>query len=151
MRRAIAATVIACAALSFQGVAAAQTPWAFVARRALGRIEQLRQPPQGTQPGSEVATVLLDVPADRVFAKVNEMVRANHAVRVLATDAAGRRYDLAQGDRTVSLTVASLGDHLSQLLIVGNVVPGEPSATSHVVRTVLRVCADLHRQCSLSP
>ena len=36
------------------------------------------------QPGYEVASVLLDVPAGKVFAKISAMVHANAAVRVLS-------------------------------------------------------------------
>lgn len=36
-------------------------------------------------------------------------------------------------------------------LIAGNVVPGAESTTSHVVATVLRVCRNLHKQCSAAP
>ncbi|HET9019602.1 MAG TPA: hypothetical protein VFN46_08450 [Acetobacteraceae bacterium] len=151
MRRVIAAGIVACAAWQSLPPAAAQTPWALVARRALGKVEQLRQEPQGAQPGYDVASVLLDVPAEHVFARITETVHANRTVRVMAADAAKRHLELAQGKRTVSLTVLALGDNVSQLLIAGNVVAGEESATSHVVETVLRVCRDLHRQCSASP
>ena len=108
----------------------------------------MHQQQQGAQQGYDVASVLLDVPADQVFAKISAMVRANRAVRVLAVDAANRRLNLAEGDSNGSLTVAALGDNLSQLLIAANVVPGQGSATSRVVETVLRVCRELHKQCS---
>ena len=148
MRRIIALILVAGVAWYPRPPAMAQTPWAMLARRAVGKIEQLRQEPQGKQQGYDVASVLLDVPADRVFAKISAMVRANHAVRIVAVDNAKRRFDLVQGDRTVSLMVAPLGDQVSQLLIAGNVVAGEESATSHVVATVLRVCRELQKHCS---
>ena len=148
MRILIAAGVLAATLGGFLPMARAQTPWALVARRALGRIEQLQQPAQGTQPGYDVASVLLDVPAAQVFAKITETVHANRSLRVTAADAARRHIELTQGARSVSLTVVALGDTVSQLLIVGNVVPGEESASSHVAQTVLRICRDLHRQCS---
>ena len=148
MRRIIALLLVAGSVWYSPPPAAAQTPWAMLARRALGRVEQLRQEPQGKSQGYDVASVLLDVPAELVFAKMSAMVRANHAVRIVAVDNAKRRFDLVQGDRTVSLMVAPLGEQVSQLLIAGNVVAGEQSATSHVVATVLRVCRDLQKQCS---
>ncbi len=148
MRRMIALMLVAGAVWYPPPPAAAQTPWAMLARRALGRVEQLRQEPQGKSPGYEAASVLLDVPADLVFAKMSAMVRANHAVRIIAVDSAKRRFDLAQGDRTVSLSVSPVSEQISQLLVVGNVVAGEASATSHVVATVLRVCRELQKHCS---
>jgi hypothetical protein len=142
MRRTIAVTRMAGTAWHSLPVAAAQTPSALLTRRALGKIEHLQQQ------GYDVASVLLDLPADRVFAKISAMVHANPAVRVVAADTAKRRLDLSEGDRNGSLTVAALGDNLSQLLIVANVIPGQDSVTSRVVETVLRVCRELHRQCS---
>ncbi|GEP55131.1 hypothetical protein [Reyranella soli] len=73
--------------------APADAQWVFVARKALGRIEQMREGQQsGGRPGYDFATVLLDVLADKVYATALELARKNTAVRVVMQDPAQRRF-----------------------------------------------------------
>ncbi len=127
----------------------ADAQWVFVARKVLGRVEQLSQLPQGGRPGYEVATVVLDAPAARVYATAVKLIGQNQAVRITGQDAAERRVDMIEGDRTATLRVVALSDKVSQLMIVGSNGPGEDSTTSRVVAGVLRVCREMHRQCSV--
>ncbi len=47
----------------------ANAQWVFVARKALGRIEQMREGGQNnSQPAYDFATVILDAPADKFYA-----------------------------------------------------------------------------------
>jgi hypothetical protein len=47
----------------------AEAQWVFVARKALGRIQHMREENQpGGRPGYDFATVILEAPADKVFA-----------------------------------------------------------------------------------
>jgi len=51
----------------------ADAQWVFVARKALGRIEQMREGQQSNgRPGYDFATVLLDAPADKVWRYLTE-------------------------------------------------------------------------------
>jgi hypothetical protein len=151
MSRIVLATVMLLAALAAAPPSRAETPWVLLARRALGRVQQLTQENNGAKPGFEVATVLLDAPAARVYATALRMVRENQAVQIVAEDAAHYRLQLAQGPRQGSLAVTPLGDNLSQMLIAANIVSGADSATSRMVDAVLRVCREMHRACSLAP
>jgi hypothetical protein len=127
----------------------ANAQWVFVARKVLGRVEQLAQQPQNGQPGYDVATVMLDAPATRVYATAVKLIRQNQAVRITAEDAARHRIDVIEGDRTATLRVTMLSDKISQLMIVGTNGPGEDSTTSRVVAGVLRVCREMRKQCSV--
>jgi hypothetical protein len=74
-------------AMALPPVEAAQAQWVLLARRALGRIEQLRHESPGDQSSAaqsavEVATVMLDAPAARVYAKALEVARGNNALQV---------------------------------------------------------------------
>jgi hypothetical protein len=60
----------------------AATPWAMIARRAIGRVEQLSQPPMGEQPGFDVATVVLNADAAKVYATAVGLLRKNQSVHV---------------------------------------------------------------------
>ena len=61
----------------------AEAQWVFVARKALGRIHQMTEGPQNGRPGYDFATVILDAPADKVFATALETARKNTSVRIL--------------------------------------------------------------------
>jgi hypothetical protein len=102
-------------------VAPAEAQWVFVARKALGRIQHMAEAQQqGGRPGYDFATVLLDAPADKVFATALELARKNPAVRVVMQDPGQRRFQIAEGDRTATLNVVPFSDDVSQLLIAGH-------------------------------
>ena len=128
----------------------AQAQWVFVARKALGRIEHMREGQQGGgAPAYDFATVLLDAPAERVFATALEMARKNRSVHVVMQDPAQRRFQIAQGDRTATFNVVPFGDDVSQLLIAGHAGPGENATTPRVVEAVLRVCREMGKHCQV--
>lgn len=127
----------------------AQAQWVFVARKALGRIEHMRESQQGGQGSYDFATVLLDAPADKVFATALGMARKNGAVRVVMQDPGQRRFQIAEGDRTATFNVVPFNDDVSQMMIAGHAGPGEDSTTSRVVQAVLRVCKEMGKQCQV--
>ena len=131
----------------------AHAQWVFVARKALGRIEHMREGQQGGggQGTYDFATVLLDAPAARVFATALEMARRNTAVRVVMQDPGQRRFQIMEGDRTATLNVVAFSDDVSQLLIAGHAAsPAEGSTASRVVQAVLRVCKEMGKHCEVS-
>ena len=102
------------------------------------------------RPGYDFATVILDDPADKVFATALDMARKNPAVRVVMQDPGQRRFQVAEGDRTATLNVVPFSDEVSQLLIAGHAGPGEEStASSRVVQAVLRVCKQMNKHCEV--
>ena len=127
----------------------ADAQWALVARKALGRIQHMREERQGGNPGYDFAAVLLEAPADKVFATALELARKNTAVRIVMQDPAQRRLQIAEGDRTATLNVVPFSDEVSQLLIAGHAGPGEDSTTSRVVQAVLRVCKEMNKHCEV--
>jgi hypothetical protein len=127
----------------------AATPWVMLARRAVGRVEQLSQPQKGDQPGFDVATVILNADATRVYATAVDMLRKSQVVHVVAEDAAHRTVQFANGQRSAGITVTDLGTKLSQLLVASTAIPGQDSATMRVVEGVLRVCQELKVTCSV--
>lgn len=129
----------------------ADARWVLIARHALGRIQHMTEGQQqgGNRSGYDFATVLLDAPADRVFATALELARKNTAVRVIMQDPAQRRLQVAEGDRTVTLNVAPFNDEVSQLMIAGHAGPGEDSTTSRVIQAVLRVSKEMGKHCQI--
>jgi hypothetical protein len=127
----------------------AATPWAMLARRAIGRVEQMSQAPKGEQPGFDVATVILNADATKVYATAVGMLRKSEVVHIVAEDAAHRTVEFSNGQRSAGITITDLGTRLSQLLVGSARVPGQDSATNHVVDGVLRVCQAMKVTCSL--
>jgi hypothetical protein len=148
-RRLIAGALLAAMALPLMPAGPAEAQWVFVARKALGRIHQMTEGQQNGRPGYDFATVMLDAPADKVFATALERARKNTSVRVLMQDPAARRMQIAEGDRTATLNVVPFNDEVSQLLIAGHAGPGEGPTSSLVVQAVLRVCQALNKHCEV--
>ena len=151
-KRAIATASLASVALAFLPVefAGAQTPWVLIGRAAAHRIQHLRQGQQGNQPGYDFASVILEAPADKVFAVAVDHARKNTAVQVTMVDQASRRLQVAEGTRTATLNVVLLSDSVSELYIIGTAAPGEDSTSSRVVQAVMRVCAEMKKNCELA-
>ena len=128
----------------------AQTPWVLIGRTAAHRIQTMRQGQQGNNPGYDFAAVILEAPADKVFAVALDHARKNTAVQVTMVDQAGRRLQVADGSRTATLNVAPLSDDVSELYIMGTAAPGEGSTSSRGVQAVMRVCAEMQKSCELA-
>lgn len=131
-------------------MASADAQWVFVARKAAQRIHHMTEGGVGGQPGYDFASVVLEAPADKVFAIALDRAQKNRAVHLLMADPGARRLQVAEGDRTATLNVVELSEGVSQLLIAGRSRPGEQAASSQVVAAVMRVCAELKKTCELA-
>lgn len=127
----------------------AATPWAMVARRAIGRVEQMSQAPKEGQPGFDVATVILNADATKVYATAVSMLHRNQALRVVSEDARLRTVQFTNGARSAGITVNELGTRLSQILVASATMPGQDSATLRIVDGILRVCQAMKVTCSM--
>lgn len=143
-----AAGGIAFVLLALPSVSDAATPWGLVARRAIGRIEQLSQPPQGEQPGFDVATVVLNADVQKVYATTIAFLRRSQEVHIVAEDAANRTVQFSNGKRSAGITVSDLGTQLSQIVVGSAILPGQDSATLRITDGILRVCAAMKVVCS---
>ena len=136
----------ACALLVAQGEA--YTPWGMLAHKVIGRVEQMSQPPKGEQPGFDVATVILNADATKVYATAVGMLSRSETVRVVAQDAAHRTVEFSNGQRSAGITVTDLGSKASQILVASAISPGQDSATMKIVDGILRVCQEMKVTCS---
>lgn len=139
--------------LTASGLAAAQ--WVFLARQAIGRVEQMQQSSAqssaqaagGAGASYDVATVIVEVPAAKVFDTVKRLLAQNTQVQVTKTDDARRAVDFTDGRQIGGIQVNVLGDNLAQLM-VSTAHPGVPaSATSTIVERILAVCRELGASC----
>ena len=131
----------------------AQAQWALLAKRAIGRVQQMQeQPPAGQaapQGTYDVATVVLAAPADRIYATALDHIQHNAQLRIVSQDPKARQLQITNGVRSAGLTVTALGPRLAQLVVASVRPPGDSSATSIVVDGVMRVCAQMKVKCTL--
>jgi hypothetical protein len=135
--------------LFLSGVADAQM--VFLGRKALGKVRQLTGEMKGSQqPGYDVATVLLEARADKVYSTAVNVLQANKDWTITQKDDKSRSVEFSDGKRTAGMQVSSLDDNLSQLLIVSTVTSGKTDTTSLVLNGVLRVCKEMGVHCQLA-
>ena len=151
MRRAMLLAVAGLAvAMPLAWPSPADAQWVFVARKAAQRIHHMREEGQGNQPGYDFASVILEAPADKVYAAALDHARKNTALQLIMVDPASRRLQIAEAGRTATLSVVQLGDEASELYIAGTARPGEDSTSSRVVQAIMRVCAEMKKECQIA-
>jgi len=128
----------------------ADAQWVFLARKAAQRIHHMTEGQGEGRAGYDFASVVLEAPADRVFAVALDHAKKNKAIRILSVEPTGRRLQVAEGDRTATLNVVELNDEVSQLLIAGTARPGEGGTASRVVQAVMRICVEMKKSCELA-
>jgi hypothetical protein len=146
-----ALTVAASTLLAVLPIAPADAQWVMIGRRAIGRVHQIVQGATDGKPGLDIASVVLDAPAAKVYATMTSLVHKNTAVRIVKEEPAKLEIVVAEGDRSAHISVIKLSDDLSQLMVVGKAGPGEDSTSSRVVSRVLQVCQEMQKQCSMKP
>ena len=142
-------TIVGVLLLGASGLAAAQ--WVFLARQAIGCVEQMQQSSAqvagGTGASYDVATVIVEVPAAKVFDTVKSLLAKSTEVRVTGTDDTLSSVEFTDGRQIGGIQVSVLGDSLAQLM-VSTAHPGIPaSATSTIVERILAVCKELGVSC----
>ena len=125
--------------------------WVFVARHAIGRIEQVtqNQSAPGQRP-TEVVTVILDAPAQRVYEVAMNAIQKNQNVTINNTDPQRLAVQISQDSQVATLSVKPLSDDTSQLIIVGTSAPGQTPQTSRIVDGAMRICNELGKECKIA-
>lgn len=157
--RSVAMLLIALIFLS--GTANAQ--WVTLGRKALGKIKQLTSEatsPAATsgepavddtknvpRPGYDAATVLLEARADRVYSTAVSVLQANKDIRITKKDDRALSIEFVDGKLAVGMQVSSLGDKISQLLVVSTTTG--KAGTSVVLNGIMRVCKEMGVHCQV--
>ena len=129
---------------------ASQAQWVAVARAVSGRIQQMQQKNANGPGGYDVATVVIEAPAQKVYETAIQRLQAHSAqVKVIEQNDKKREVAFTNGTQTASLQANSLGDKLTQLVVAATLDPAEPSATSLVVKSIQNVCIELKVECTL--
>ncbi|MFM8339767.1 MAG: hypothetical protein ACKN9C_07245, partial [Fluviibacter sp.] len=135
----------------------AEAQWIFVAHRAMNRIQQVTQDQddsqsqnaQGPQRVTQVATVILDVPAKRVYDVATNATKSNQNVTVVSNDPATMTIKVKEADQSATLTVSALNKNISQLMIVGSAPAGQNPQTTRIVNAAINLCNDMGKKCEV--
>lgn len=151
-RRAMARGIVAgtVAILAASAVAEAEAA-IFVARRVIGRVETMsQQAPQASGASYDSAAVMLEAPAQKVFAAAVEALKRAQAkgISVTRVDDTELLVQFTNGQQIAGMKISSLGDKLSHMLITSAHAGSQPNAAALVSDSVLRVCAEMKVACS---
>jgi len=150
MKRSVRATIIACGLAALFASNLAEAQWVLLARRAVGRIEQMsQQSPQADGAGYDSAAVMIEAPADKVYAAVLRGLANNkQGMKITSEDAQQRLVEFTNGQQIAGIKVSALGDDLTHMLISSAHRGNQPDAAALVLDSVLRVCAEMKVECS---
>ena len=135
------------ALLTVSSVAEAQ--WVMLARRAVGRVEQMsQQSPQPNGANYDSAAVMLEAPADKVYAAVVRGLHNAQGMTITREDPTALLVQFTNGQQIAGIKVSALGDDLTHMMISSAHTGNQPNAAALVLNSVLRVCKDMSVECS---
>ena len=139
--------VIGAGAAMLFAASIAEAQWVMLARRAVGRVEQMSQQNQSGA-SYDSAAVVLEVPADKVYAAVVRGVGSAEGIRITSQTPGERMIQFTNGTQVAGIKVSPLGDDLTHLLITSAHTGNQPNAATMVMNSVLRVCKEMNVECS---
>ncbi len=129
----------------------AEAQWVLVARKVVGRVEQMSQSQGGNGASYDSAAVMLEAPADKVWDAVLRGLRGNtQGVTVTQENPADHVVQFTNGQQIAGIKVSSIGDNLTHLMISSAHTGDQPNAAALVLSSVLRVCKETGVECSPS-
>ncbi len=143
-------TRLTAAALVLFGVSTvADAQWVLLARRAVGRVEQMsQQSPQAGGASYDAAAVMLEAPVDRVYAAVVNGLANKPELRVTREDRSTWLVQFTNGQQIAGIKLAPLTENLTHMMISSAHTGTQPDASALVLNAVLRVCKDMNVECS---
>lgn len=144
------AAVVGCGLAGLAASSLAEAQWVLLARRAIGRVEQMsQQSPQADGASYDSAAVMIEAPAEKVYAAVLRGLANNtHGVKITSENAQARLVEFTNGQQIAGIKVSALGDDLTHLLVSSAHRGNQPDAAGLVMNSVLRVCAEMKVECS---
>ena len=146
--RTVSTALVAIIVLLGASEVSAQT--VFLARKALGRIERMTQPQTNGVPGYDVATVVIEGKADKVYTTaLNAIARiTSPQLTVTRQDPKARTIDFSDGTHAIGLKISQVNDRIVHLLVVTAVTTEHDNTSSVVLSGVMRVCEEMGAHCS---
>jgi len=127
---------------------AAQAQGILLARHVIGRIEQMSQTSPNGATTYDTASVIVDVPVDRVYAAVKTQVSTAKGITVTRDDPAAHRIEFTNGTQIAGIQAVSLGENLTQLMVSSAHSNAPASPTSMIVQHIVATCKAMNIECS---
>ena len=135
------------ALLAISSVAEAQ--WVMLARRAVGRVEQMsQQSPQSGGASYDSAAVMLDASANKVYTAVLRGLQNAQGLTITREVPTEGLVEFTNGQQVAGIKVSALSDELTHMMITSAHTGTQPNAAALVMNGVLRVCRDMNVECS---
>lgn len=137
--------------MALSGTAGAQ--WVLLGKKAVGKVKKMTGESPGDaskdsqKPGYAAATVLIDAPADKVYAAAVRVLKANPAMTVTKQDDPALSLDFTDGQLAAGIQVTAMAEDLSQLLVVSTT--NGKKDTTLVVSAIQRVCKEMGVTCQV--
>src|SRR2546429_345528 len=147
-RSAIRSTLVALAIGGTLVSSIAEAQWVLLARRAIGRVEQMSQQQPNGGAAYVSAAVMVEVPAEKVYAVAVRNIKAASGITVTEQNDTQRLIQFTNGEQIAGLQVNALSDNLSQLMITSAHSGTQQNAAALIVERVLKVCAEMNVECS---
>jgi hypothetical protein len=145
---AIRYTLIALAIGTSLASSLAEAQWVLLARRAVGRVEQMSQQQPNGGAAYDSAAVMVEVPAEKVYAVAVRNIRAAAGITVTEQNDTQRLIQFTNGDQIAGLQVNALSDNLSHIMISSAHSGKQQNAAALILERVLKLCADMNVECS---
>jgi hypothetical protein len=120
---------------------------AFIARHVIGRVEQMSQKQGNGGVAYDTAAVVVEVPAEKVYAVALRNLSAQSQLRITGQDQQGRSIQFTNNVQIAGLQVNALSDKLSQILIT-SAHTGDQNVSSLILERILLFCSEMKVKCS---
>jgi len=145
MRTFVIATGVVLLAIS----SIAEAQWVMLARRAVGRVEQMsQQSPQSGGASYDSAAVMLDASANKVYTAVLRGLQNAQGLTITREVPTEGLVEFTNGQQVAGIKVSALSDELTHMMITSAHTGTQPNAAALVMNGVLRVCRDMNVECS---
>jgi len=136
--------------VSMLAVPTAQAQWVMVARAVSGRIQRMEQQRTANNGGYDVASVILEAQADKVYdTALKTLQQHSDKVTVTSSDAKKMIIKFTDGQQNAALQATSLGPKVTQLMIASNAMENGQTGTSIVLQGVMKVCKEMNVTCTV--
>ena len=127
-----------------------QAQWVMAARAARHEINRMTQ--RSASGGYDIATVVLDADPSKVYDKTVELLKTHPEVTITKEDKQTGTIEIQKGTQVAGFQIYALGDKVTQMIVASGVGKSdEPSQTSMVVESILRVCTEFNIKCTVQP
>jgi hypothetical protein len=126
----------------------AHAQFVFIARHAIGRVEQMSQQEDNGGVAYDTAAVLVEVPAEKVYAVALHNLSAQPQLRITVQDPRKRVIQFTNTVQIAGLQVNALSERYSQILITSAHTGDQQNVSSLILERILRFCSEMKVKCS---